>query len=93
VNELWQPEDNRKNDTVIMETLVASGRFTNKELKEINYHHIYLQSFIMSDIKNIEGDKIEAWASRGQKQVGHQSTWDWPIQQRPTAWKAWKSAL
>jgi hypothetical protein len=76
-----------------METIVASGRFINKELKEISYCCIYLQSFFMLDITNIEGDTIKAWASRGQRQVGRQSTWDWPIQQCPTAWKAWKLAL
>jgi hypothetical protein len=33
VDGLWQPEANRKRETVIMETLIESGRFTNKELK------------------------------------------------------------
>jgi hypothetical protein len=36
VEGMWQPEANRQQDTAIVETLVASGRFTNKELKEIN---------------------------------------------------------
>jgi hypothetical protein len=76
-----------------METLIASGRFTNKELKEINYCRMYLDAFFISDITNLEGKKIEEWAGRGQKQVGHQSTWDWPIQQRPITWKSWKIAL
>jgi hypothetical protein len=31
---------------------------------------------------NLEGNKIEEWAGRGQKKVGRQSTWEWPIQQR-----------
>jgi hypothetical protein len=76
-----------------MESLIASGRFTNKELKEIKYCLIYLQVFFLSDITNIQGNKITAWAVRGQKQSGRKSTWDWPIQQRPIARKAWKSAL
>jgi hypothetical protein len=33
VDGVWQPEANGKQDTVIMEILIASGRFTNKELK------------------------------------------------------------
>jgi hypothetical protein len=37
VDGLWQPEVNREQDTVIMETLIAPGRFTNKELKDISY--------------------------------------------------------
>jgi hypothetical protein len=76
-----------------MESLIASGRFTNKDLKEIKYCRVYLQVFNLSDITNIKGNKIAAWAGRGQTQYGHKSTWEWPVQQRPTAWKAWKEAL
>jgi hypothetical protein len=46
----------------------------------------------MSDITKLEGHKIEQWAGCGQNQDGHQSTWEWPIQQ-PIEWKAWKTAL
>jgi hypothetical protein len=42
---------------------------------------------------NLEGNKIEEWAGHGQWQVCHQSTWEWPIQQRPIEWTAWKMAL
>jgi hypothetical protein len=42
---------------------------------------------------NIKGNKIEAWAGRGQKQSGRQSTWEWSIQQETIALKAWKEAL
>jgi hypothetical protein len=90
---LWQPEANREQDTVIMETLIASGRLTNKELKDINYCHIYLQAFFISDITNLEGNRIEEWVGCGKKQVGYQSLWECPIQQRPIAWKAWRTAL
>jgi hypothetical protein len=76
-----------------METLLASGRFTNKQLKDINYCCIYLQAFFISGITSLEGNKIKEWTGRGQKQAGRQSTWKWPIQQLPIAWKAWKTAL
>jgi hypothetical protein len=33
INGLWKPTENRVHDIVIMEFLIASGRFTNKELK------------------------------------------------------------
>jgi hypothetical protein len=58
-----------------MESLIASGKFTNKELKEIDYCRIYLQVFYLSNITNVKGNNIEAWVGRGQKQAGHQSTW------------------
>jgi hypothetical protein len=53
VDGLWQPKANREQDTVVVETLIASGRFTNKELKQINYCRIYLQAFFISDIMNL----------------------------------------
>jgi hypothetical protein len=71
---LWKPTENRVQDIAITESLIASGRFTNKDLKEINYCRIYLQVFYLSDITNIKGNKIAAWAERGQKQSGRQST-------------------
>jgi hypothetical protein len=91
IDGLWQPTENRVRDIVIMESLIASGRFTNTNLKEINYCYIYLQVLYLSDITNIKVNKIAAWAVRGKKQYGHQSTWEWTVQQRPIAWKAWKS--
>jgi hypothetical protein len=50
-----------------MEALVASGRFRNKELKEINYCRIYLQEFFISDIMNLKENKIEEWSGCGQR--------------------------
>jgi hypothetical protein len=58
----------------------------------VNYFSIYLQAFFVSDIMNLEGHTIEEWAGRGHRQVGHHSTWEWPIQQRPITWKARKMA-
>jgi hypothetical protein len=75
IDGLWQPIENREPDIVIMESLIASGRFTNKDLKEINYCRIYLQVFYLSNITNIKNNKIAAWAGRGQKQYGRQLTW------------------
>jgi hypothetical protein len=93
IDGLWKPSENRERDIVIMESLIASGRFTNKDLKEMNYCRIYLQVFYLSDITNIKVNKIAAWAGRGQKQTGRQSTWEWPVQQRPIAWKELEAAL
>jgi hypothetical protein len=33
IDGLWKPTENRVHDIVIMESLITSGRFTNKELK------------------------------------------------------------
>jgi hypothetical protein len=92
IDGLWQPTENRVRNIMIMESLIASGRFTNKDLKEINYCRIYLQVFYLSDITSIKVNTIAAWAGRGHKQDGRQSTWEWPVQQIPIEWKAWKEA-
>jgi hypothetical protein len=44
IDGVWQPEANREKYMVILETLLVSERFTNKELKDINYCRIYLQA-------------------------------------------------
>jgi hypothetical protein len=59
VDGLWQPEANRDQDMVKMETLIVAGRLMNKELKDINYCRIYLQAFFISDIMNLEGNNIK----------------------------------
>jgi hypothetical protein len=73
VDGFWQTEATREQDTVRIETLIASGRFTNKELEDINYCSIYLQAFFLSDITYVEGNKTKEWMGRGHKQAGRQS--------------------
>jgi hypothetical protein len=46
----------------------------NKEVKYIKYCRIYLQEYFISDITNLECNKIYEWEGRGKKQVGIQST-------------------
>jgi hypothetical protein len=67
INGIWVPKENRKSDLAIMERLVASGRFSGKELKQINYCRIYLQVFFMSDIANVKGTEVEEWARKGKR--------------------------
>jgi hypothetical protein len=93
INGLWIPKENRKRDLTIMERLVASGRFSGKELQQINYCRIYLQVLFMSDIANVKETEVEEWARRGKRQSGRKSYWEWPVQQRPVSWKAWKDAI
>jgi hypothetical protein len=74
INGLWKPKENRKSDLEIMERLVASGRFSGKELQQINYCRIYLQVFFMSDIANVKGTEVEEWARKGKgKREGNQN--------------------
>jgi hypothetical protein len=43
---------------------------------------------LITDITNIKGNNIAAWAGRGHKQYGRQSTWECSAQQIPIAWMA-----
>jgi hypothetical protein len=58
INGLWEPKENRKSDLAIMDRLIASGRFSGKELQQINYCRIYMQVLFMSDIANAKGTEL-----------------------------------
>jgi hypothetical protein len=75
-----------------MERIKAPGIFTTRELQEINRCRLYLQVFFLSDITDHIGRNIEDWVKQGHKQNSN-SKWEWPVQQRPTSWKAWKQAV
>jgi hypothetical protein len=89
----WKPLPNRKNDFAIMESLTETEEFTATELKEINRCRIYLRVFYISDIASNDGQGIAEWARKGRRDAGRKSLCAWPVQQRPTSWKAWKLAL
>jgi hypothetical protein len=77
----------------MMEALTKTEEFTAKELKEIKRCRIYLQVFYISDIASHYGQVIVDWARKVRRNAGRKSSWAWPVQQRPTSWKAWKLAL
>jgi hypothetical protein len=73
----------------------AHKKITAKEMKDIKRCRMYLQVFYLSDVKDIAGHHIEAWAIKGKRDDTRSSKWEWPIQQRlPTAaWKVWNKAI
>jgi hypothetical protein len=77
----------------MMEAFTETKEFTATELKEINRCRIYLRVFYIYDIASRDGQGIAEWARKGRRDAGRKSSWLWPVQQRPTSWKAWKSAL
>jgi hypothetical protein len=89
----WKPLPNRNTDVAMMESLTETEEFTATELKEINRCRIYLRVFYISDIASHDGQGIAEWARKGRRDAGRKSSWAWPVQQRPTSWKAWKLAL
>jgi hypothetical protein len=93
VQQKWKRRLGRDNDTAIMDCLTASNQFTRGELQDINRCRIHIWVFFLSDITNIQGTLIETWAISGKRQTTRMSAWAWPVQQRPTEWKAWKDAI
>jgi hypothetical protein len=89
----WKPLPNRNNDVAVMEALTETDKFSAKDLKEINPCRIYLRVFFISDISTHDGQRITDWVHKGKREGGRKSSWAWPVQQRPTSWKAWKLAL
>jgi hypothetical protein len=61
-------------------------------LQDINRCRLYLQVFFISYITDHSGHNIKDWFKRGH-QHNSNSKWEWPVQQRPTSWKAWKQAV
>jgi hypothetical protein len=93
VQQKWKPRLERINDTAIMDCLTASNQFSRGVLQDINRCRIYMRVFFLSDITNIQGTLIETWVISGKRQTTRTSSWTWPVQQRPTDWKAWKYAI
>jgi hypothetical protein len=90
---LWKPTHGRENENAIMEKITASGRFISVEIRDINRCRLYLQVFFTSDITDNSSKNLEPWVLKGQRQNTRKSTWEWPVQQIPTTWKAWKKAI
>jgi hypothetical protein len=93
VQQQWKPRLCQINDIAIMDCLTAFNQLSRGKLQDINRCRIYKRAFFLSDIKNIQGTTIETWSISGKRQTSRTSAWAWPVQQRPTIWKAWKDAL
>jgi hypothetical protein len=76
-----------------MESLTETEEFSAKDLKKINRCRIYLRVFYISDISTHDGQQTTDWARKGRRDAARNSSWAWPVQQRPTSCKAWKLAL
>jgi hypothetical protein len=78
-----------------MEALTASTHVKQSNISAINRCRIYLRVFLLSDIVNIRGGKIEEWTIIGDRCNEKHSSWHWPVQQRlpHMMWNKQKAAL
>jgi hypothetical protein len=90
---LWKPTHGIEKDSAIMETITASGRFRPAQIREIDRCRLYLQVFFTSDIADNSGKNLEPWVLKGKRQSTCKIISEWPVQQRPTTWKACKQSI
>jgi exonuclease III len=89
-----QPKQ-RVQDEYIMDRVMESGKFTEAEIRRINYCRIYLRAVTVSDIASIAGDRLDMHKIRGSPSVeSSASRLEWPRQDKPAPreWSLWKSA-
>ena len=85
----------RENDCALMDKVIHSQKFTNRELTRINLCRLYLRVFFLSDISSGNGRGIMDHYKSGLRSPQRHSQWIWPRQQRPPAkdWKLWDIAI
>ena len=86
----------RERDTPIMQLLIDSNLFSQKELKCANKCRIYLNAFMLSDIVSGDGKRISSQAWNGIKHtVNMDNSITWPNMPcpSPNMWNVWRSVL
>jgi hypothetical protein len=64
---LCKPEPQQTADKALMEMATSSELFTAPEMRELDICRIYLQVFFISDLVDIAGIHVEAWAAKGEE--------------------------
>eukprot|EP00957_Ditylum_brightwellii_P211089 15365740-Ditylum_brightwellii.AAC.1 len=77
-----------------METFMCSELFSDRELKLLNFCHLYLKTFHVSDLATSDGKQIRANCLSMSPQPIH-SSWDWLQQASPNErlCHLWKQAI
>ena len=91
-----RPQCQRHLDVALMEVIVRSGLFTNREMILINRIRIYLQVFYLSDITSVCGQFVKANMYKVRLAEGvPRSKWHWPEQvlSKRVGLRLWQRAL
>ena len=90
----FTPSPQCYNDHALMNDIakIISSALT---LKRLNTCILYLQVTWVSDIANVNGDKIIESALKGERSTYQISNVQWPLQQRPNeqTWKIWQNTI
>ncbi|KAI2495436.1 hypothetical protein MHU86_19068 [Fragilaria crotonensis] len=78
-----------------MDRILASGRFSDNEIRRINYCRLYLGALTISDLATTEGTQLDQAKLTGQESLfSNRPRWMKVHQELPSAvsWKLWKKA-
>ena len=85
----------REHDEFIMNRILDSKKFTDEEIRCLNYCRLYLQAVTISDLTGIDGKMLDPGKRTGDPTLmSSVSRLEWPRQNRPSpaAWTLWKKA-
>ena len=87
----------RESDAYLMDRFLASGWFSPKQIRQLNYCQLHLRVTLLSDISNAAGTFIDQGYYDGicDNQASSTSAWHSISQDRPAPriWALWKRSL
>ena len=95
VDSTGQPQLERKHDGYIMECIVQSQQFSEKEIVRLNYCRLFLNAVTISDLTSTRGDRLDPGKLVGQPSLDSTtSKWLDVLQDKPSAteWELWTRA-
>ena len=96
LEEDYVPPTQRERDSYLMDYVTKSPKFTDAEVRLINYCRLYLQVTTVSDITLADGINIDVGMMRGMPSLLSSTTkWHHVHQERPSesSWTVWRRAL
>jgi hypothetical protein len=95
VDQKYIPPLERIHDCYIMDAIIDSHQFNNKEIQRLNYCRLYLQAVTLSDLAQASGTHLDMAMLRGcPDQCSSVSRWHHVTQGRPDdkQWQLWRRA-
>jgi hypothetical protein len=95
LDQTYVPPLQRAYDSYIMDHVMSSQLFTDKQVREINYCRLFLHAVTVSDITNASGSRLFPGILQGSTSDIDSATKDHHVYQLkpyPTAWRLWKRA-
>ena len=95
LDETFVPPLQRERDFYLMDDLLSSGDFNDKQLFAVNYCRVYLQVVTLSDMAMADGTTLDMNKRNGHWSLASSRTrLNWINQERPPekAWGTWRRA-